>query len=60
MCKHDLYMLVGEKDGILCRACGRKFESFKALESDRQQQEAPEETAEEKPKRGRPKKAREE
>ena len=58
MCKHDLYMLVGEWDGILCRACGRKFASFKELEEDRQQG-APEEPEEEKPRRGRPKKKEE-
>ena len=59
MCKHDLYMLVGEQDGILCRACGRKFASFKELEEDRQQRETPEEPEGEKPRRGRPKKKEE-
>ena len=59
-CKHELEMLVGIADGILCRRCGSLFKTFAELRADAGEPEeaaptpAPvEEKAPEKPKRGR-------
>ena len=58
-CKHELQMLCGTADGILCRRCGLVFKSFAELRADAgEPEEAPSPVqAEEKPaKRGRKKK----
>jgi len=49
MCKHEVEHLIGTKDGIKCRLCGKTFKTFAELEADRQGEEKPEEQAEEKP-----------
>lgn len=54
MCKHEQTQLVGTADGILCRACGRRFGSFAEVERDRAPQEQPK--AEKPVKSGRKKK----
>lgn len=43
MCKHEVEHLIGTKDGIKCRLCGKTFKTFKELEADRQADEQPEE-----------------
>lgn len=48
MCKHEVEHLIGTKDGIKCRLCGKQFKTFAELEADRGE-EKPEEQAEEKP-----------
>lgn len=59
-CKHELQMLCGTADGILCRRCGSVFKDFAELRADAgEPEEAPAAPqAEEKPapKRGRKKK----
>lgn len=44
MCKHDISMLMGTKDGIVCRNCGAVFTSMAEIKPP-----------EEKPKRARKK-----
>ena len=70
MCRHDQSMLVGSAAGITCRACGKTFPTWAALMAEKSPttaQDAPEAgnstpapeaatEAQEKPKRGRPKK----
>ena len=65
MCKHEQSMLVGSAAGITCRACGKTFPTWAALMAEKSPstaQEAPEAVteAQEKPKRGRPKKTAQE
>jgi hypothetical protein len=48
MCKHEVEHLIGTKDGIKCRLCGKTFKTFAELEADRQGEEKPEEVTEEK------------
>ena len=43
MCKHEVEHLIGTKDGIKCRLCGKTFKTFAELEADRQSDEQPEE-----------------
>ena len=43
MCKHEVEHLIGTKDGIKCRLCGKTFKTFAELETDRQADEQPEE-----------------
>lgn len=43
MCKHEVEHLIGTKDGIKCRLCGKTFKTFVELEADRQAGEQPEE-----------------
>lgn len=48
-CTHAVEHLVGTKDGIKCRNCGKMFASFAELVADRpkkQEQKAPAETVE--------------
>jgi hypothetical protein len=47
MCKHEVEHLIGTKDGIECRLCGKTFKTFAELEADRGEKK-PEEVAEEK------------
>ena len=46
MCNHELSMLMGTADGIVCRGCGKLFSSFEEIHP----QEAPVQEAAEKPK----------
>ena len=58
-CKHDIRFLIGTTDGILCKRCGKLFQSFDELKADGAQGEAepaPVEAPAEKPKRTRRKK----
>lgn len=60
-CKHDISFLIGTTDGILCKRCGKLFQSFDELKADGAQGEAepdqaPVEAQAEKPKRTRRKK----
>jgi hypothetical protein len=48
MCKHEVEHLIGTKDGIKCRLCGKTFKTFAELEADRGEKK-PEEVTEEKP-----------
>ena len=41
-CKHAQEMLMGIADGIVCRACGKTFESFDALLLEREGSGKPE------------------
>ena len=48
-CLHEVEHLVGTKDGIKCRNCGKTFATFAELEADRpkkQEKKAPAETIE--------------
>lgn len=50
-CRHEVEHLVGTKDGIKCRNCGKTFATFAELEADRPKKqekkvEAPVETIE--------------
>lgn len=50
-CRHEVEHLVGTKDGIKCRNCGKTFATFAELEADRPKKqekkvEAPAETIE--------------
>lgn len=48
-CRHEVEHLVGTKDGIKCRNCGKTFATFAELEADRpkkQEKKAPVETIE--------------
>lgn len=56
ICTHDVEHLVGTKDGITCKNCGKVFATFAELESDRpkpkeQVEEVAEKLADEKPKK---------
>ena len=56
-CRHEVEHLIGTKDGIKCRNCGKTFSSFVELVADRpklkkeQVEEVAEKPAEEKPKK---------
>lgn len=56
-CRHEVEHLVGTKDGIKCRNCGKVFATFAELEADRpkpkkeQVEEVAEKPADEKPKK---------
>lgn len=39
MCKHDNRDLIGDANGIKCRACGKVFASFADIEADRKKSE---------------------
>lgn len=55
-CNHDLHMLMGTADGIVCRGCGKLFKTFDEIHP----QEAPEQEAPKpKPKRTSTKKKEE-
>ena len=41
-CKHEQSMLMGTADGIVCKSCGRTFESFAELLLDREGSGKPE------------------
>jgi len=65
MCKHEVEHLIGTKDGIKCRLCGKTFKTFEELKADRKEvpedkeiitEEQPEEVSEEKPKKAATKK----
>lgn len=43
-CKHPQEALMGDKDGILCRKCGKRFASFSEIHGE--PKEAPEPAAE--------------
>ena len=49
MCNHEISLLMGTADGIVCRGCGRLFPNYDAILADRG--ETPQEAPEEKPKR---------
>lgn len=57
ICTHDVEHLVGTKDGITCKNCGKVFATFAELEADRpkpkkeQVEEVAEKPADEKPKK---------
>lgn len=34
-CKHDISLLMGTKDGIVCHGCQKLFASFAEIEADR-------------------------
>lgn len=44
-CKHDISLLMGTKDGILCRGCQKLFASFAEIEADRGEAPAEEKKA---------------
>lgn len=56
-CRHEVEHLVGTKDGIKCRNCGKTFATFAELVADRpklkkeQVEEVTEKPTEEKPKK---------
>lgn len=57
-CTHDVEHLVGTKEGITCKNCGKTFATFAELEADRPKpekkakaEEATEVPAEDKPKK---------
>lgn len=51
-CRHEVEHLVGTKDGIKCRNCGKMFATFAELEADRpKKQEKKVEAPAEKPKK---------
>lgn len=54
-CKHEQNMLMGTKDGIVCRACGALFTSFSEIRPEEKPAEVKEEVKETKPKRSRKK-----
>ena len=33
-CKHDIALLMGTKDGIVCRGCGKMWPDFTAYEAE--------------------------
>ena len=39
MCRHDNNDLIGDANGIKCRACGKVFASFAEVEADREKSE---------------------
>ena len=34
-CKHENEFLMGDKDGILCRKCGKRFASFAEITGEK-------------------------
>ena len=43
-CTHEIGFLIGDKDGILCRNCGRRFKDFaeiKKPDAEKPQAEQP-------------------
>ena len=51
-CRHEVEHLIGTKDGIKCRNCGKTFATFADLEADRpKKQEKEVEAPAEKPKK---------
>ena len=49
-CTHDISLLMGTKDGIVCRGCGKLFPNYDAVLADRGEAPAPaEEKVEKKP-----------
>lgn len=40
-CKHDISLLMGTKDGIVCRGCGKLFANYEAVLADRGEAPAP-------------------
>ena len=49
-CKHDISLLLGNADGIVCRGCGKLFPDYDAALVDRGEAPAPaEEKTEKKP-----------
>lgn len=51
-CNHDLSMLMGTADGIVCRGCGKLFKSFDEIHPQEAPAEAPaQEAPKPKPKR---------
>lgn len=46
-CKHEVEHLIGTKDGIKCRNCGKTFATFAELEADRPKEKKVEAPAEE-------------
>lgn len=56
-CRHEVEHLVGTKDGIICKNCGKVFATFAELEADRpkpkkeQVEEVAEKPTDEKPKK---------
>lgn len=56
-CRHEVEHLVGSKDGITCKNCGKTFSTFTELVADRpklkkeQVEEVAEKPADEKPKK---------
>ena len=50
MCKHEIGLLIGTADGIVCKGCGKLFRSFDEISPEK------EEIPEEKPKKARKKK----
>lgn len=44
MCKHDISMLTGTADGIVCRGCGATFKSFEEIPKAEKKAEAPKKT----------------
>ena len=59
-CKHELHMLIGTADGIVCRGCGRLFKSTDEIlqEAAGKPADAPQD-AKKKPKSSRAKKQKE-
>ena len=56
-CRHPIELLLGTGDGIVCRGCGRTFDTFAELDADRTgEPQKPEPQEAEKPKRTRKKK----
>ena len=54
MCKHEIGLLVGTADGIVCKGCGKLFHSFDEISGPVKEEVKP--AAEEKPKKARKKK----
>lgn len=46
-CKHEVEHLIGTKDGIKCRNCGKTFATFAELVADRPKEKEVEAPAEE-------------
>lgn len=34
MCKHEIHLLVGTADGIVCKGCGKVFKNFAEIGQD--------------------------
>ena len=52
MCKHEIGLLIGTADGIVCKGCGKLFKSFDEIRPVKEEVKP----AEEKPKKARKKK----
>ena len=48
-CKHDISLLMGTADGIVCRGCGKLFPNYDAVLADRGEAPAPAPVEEKKP-----------